>query len=79
MSKRPAYTFRCPEPMRKSIEQIMSERNLDRTSVIKLALYHFCKTMKRRDMKKKDLYQIVQMMETNEPATFMSFEDFIGE
>lgn len=79
MSKRLAYTFRCPEPMRKSLEQIMVERNLDRTSVIKLALYHFCKTMHRREMKKKNLYQVVQMMESEEPEKFMSFEEFIGE
>lgn len=79
MSKRLAYTFRCPEPMRKSLEQIMVERNLDRTSVIKLALYHFCKTMRQREVKKKDLYQVVQMMETEEPEKFMSFEEFIGE
>lgn len=79
MSKRLAYTFRCPEPMRQTIEQIMLERNLDRTSVIKLALYYFCKTMKRRDVMKKDLYQIVQMLEQSDPEHFMSFEEFIGE
>lgn len=79
MSKRLAYTFRCPEPMRQSIEEIMIERNLDRTSVIKLALYHFCKTMRKRHVRKKNLYQVVQMMETDEPENFMSFEEFIGE
>lgn len=79
MTKRLAYTFRCPEPMRQTIEQIMLERNLDRTSVIKLALYHFCKTMSRKDVMKKDLYQIVQMLEQSDPEQFMSFEEFIGE
>ena len=79
MSKRLAYTFRCPEPMRKSMEQIMVERNLDRTSVIKLALYSFCKMMKRRDVKKMNLHQVVQMLEEEKSGKFMSFEDFIEE
>lgn len=77
MSKRPAYTFRCPKPMQKAIEQIMVERNLDRTSVIKLALYCFCKTMKRRDLRRKDLVRIVKMMEESEPQNFPPFSDFI--
>lgn len=77
MSKRPAYTFRCPAPMQNAIEQIMVERNLDRTSVIKLALYHFCKTMKRRDVRRKDLMQVVKMMEESEPKNFPSLTDFI--
>lgn len=77
MSKRPAYTFRCPKPMQKEIEQIMVERDLDRTSVIKLALYHFCRTMKRRDIRRKDLEQVVKMMEESEPRNFPSFSDFI--
>lgn len=77
MSKRLAYTFRCPEPMQKAIEQIMDELNLDRTSVIKLALYHLCKTLKRRDVRRKNLPQVVRMMEESEPKNFPSLSDFI--
>lgn len=79
MSKRRAYTFRCPEPMRQALEQVMIDRNLDRTSVIKLALYSFCKMMNRNDVKQMSLYQIVEMMEQGEPSPFMSFEEFIEE
>lgn len=62
--------------MEKAIEQMMIERNLDRTSVIKLALYHLCKTMKRKDIRRKDLPRIVRMMEESEPQNFPSFSDF---
>lgn len=79
MSTRLAYTFRCPEPMRKSVEQIMLDRNLDRTSVIKLAIYQFCKTMSRADVQEMDLYEVLAMMENAEPADFMRFEEFSGE
>lgn len=79
MSKRRAYTFRCPEPMRQALEQVMIDRNLDRTSVIKLAIYAFCKMMNRNDVKQMSLYQIVEMMEKEKPTQFMSFEEFIEE
>lgn len=79
MSKRLAYTFRCPEPMRQSLEQIMIERNIDRTSAIKLALYSFCKFMERGDVKQMNLHQIVHTMEQAQPEQFMSFEDFAGQ
>lgn len=79
MSKSLAFTFRCPEPMRTAMEQIMEERNLDRTSVIKLALYLLCKTLKRREFKKKDLYQVVRLMEQMAPEKYMSFDEFIGD
>lgn len=79
MTKRLAYTFRCPEPVQIMLEKIMEERNLDRTSVIKLALYQFCKTMERSDVREKDLYQLIQMLEESTPTTFMSFADFIDE
>lgn len=47
-----------------TIERIMDERLIDRTTVIKLALYYFDTYMRRQEVQTKDLFDIVQELES---------------
>lgn len=76
MSKRLAYTFRCTEPMRQSIERVMQERNIDRTSVIKLSLYMLTTYMSRKDVRAMNLHELVKHIEQMSPAQKRSFADY---
>ncbi len=53
MEKRTVVTFRCTREMDRLIRRLMQERNLDRTSVMKLALYMLGGYMSRPDVKKR--------------------------
>ncbi|MCQ2365326.1 MAG: hypothetical protein MJ051_07225 [Akkermansia sp.] len=76
MSKRLAYTFRCTEPMRQSIEQVMRERNIDRTSVIKLSLYMLSTYMSRKEVRAMNLHELVKDIERMSPNQKRSFAEF---
>ena len=68
--------FRATGMMCDSIERIMNERMIDRTTVIKLALYHFDTYMRREETKRKDLYEIVDDLEkdaTRDQCRFARF------
>ena len=79
MSTRRAITFRCPETIMQAVEHIMLDRDLDRTSVIKLALYLLTATMKRPDIDEKDLWQLVCWLEHQAPEGMPSFAAFCEE
>lgn len=76
MSKRLAYTFRCTDSMRQSMEQVMKERNIDRTSVIKLSLYMLSTYLSRKDVRAMNLHQLVRSIEQISPDQKRSFADF---
>lgn len=59
-----------------TINRIMDERLIDRTTVIKLALYHFDSYMRRKDVKKKDMYDIVRDLEGAATPEQSRFEQF---
>lgn len=40
-------TFRCQEPLFERLEQFARQRNLDRTSVLKLALHYYLNQLKQ--------------------------------
>ena len=63
MSTHKVICFRATAPMCATIERIMNERIIDRTTVIKLALYHFDSYMRRREVQDKNLYDIVRDLE----------------
>lgn len=63
MSTPKVVCFRATSAMCASIDRIMRERVIDRTTVIKLALYHFDSYMRRSEVRDKDLYDIVQDLE----------------
>lgn len=77
MSKRIAYTFRCPESMQKALDEMMLELNLDRTSTIKLGMYSFYTALQCPEMKGKSPLEIVEILETQKSDTCMSFDAFI--
>lgn len=69
-------SFRATEPVCAVIERIMDERMIDRTTVMKLALYHFDSYMRRGDVQDKDLFDIVKDLENAAPAEQACFADF---
>lgn len=76
MSKRLAYTFRCTNAMRQSIERVMKERNIDRTSVIKLSLYMLSTYLSRKEVRAMNLHELVRSIEQMSPEQKRSFADF---
>lgn len=68
--------FRATEPMCAVIDRIMDERMIDRTTVMKLALYHFDSYMRRDDVQGKDLFDIVKDLEKAAPRNQGRFADF---
>lgn len=68
--------FRATELMCSTIDRIMDERLIDRTTVIKLALYHFDSYMRRGDVQKKNLFDIVQDLEDAASPEQSRFEQF---
>lgn len=76
MNPRRIYTFRCTEMMDKYMTHIMESRNLDRTSVIKLALYRLCVFMEREEVKQMDLFELVAALEADKGADFPPFGVF---
>lgn len=76
MSRRSIYTFRSTEMMDKFMNTMMEEWDLDRTSVIKLALYRLSLFMKDRHADKMDLFELVAELERGKPADFPGFGDF---
>lgn len=63
MAKRSTYSFKSTPLMDRFMQDIMEQRNLDRTSVIKLALYLFAYYSKREDVSKMNLRQLVENLE----------------
>lgn len=55
--------FRATDVMCEAIDRIMEERLIDRTTVIKLALYHFDTYMLRGETRTKNLHEIVDDLE----------------
>lgn len=55
--------FRATDLMCSAIDRIMDERLIDRTTVIKLALYHFDTYMRRGATRNMNLYEIVEDLE----------------
>ncbi len=52
------------------------ERNLDRTSIMKLALYRLGGYMSRPDVKKKSIHQVLAEIESQAPDSFPDFATF---
>lgn len=63
MSHPKIICFRASDTICTAINRIMDERCIDRTTVIKLALYHFDSYMRRVEVRRKDLFDIVRDLE----------------
>lgn len=55
--------FRASDTICSTIDRIMDERLIDRTTVIKLALYHFDSYMRQLETREKNLFDIVRDLE----------------
>lgn len=76
MSTRKAYTFKCTDAMQGAIQAIMEERLLDRTSVIKLALYMLTSYMSQEKTRSLTLHELVSDIEGQAPPNFPPYGDF---
>lgn len=76
MASRQSITFRCTREMDKRLTKLMEERRLDRTSLIKLALYMFSIHMSQSAVKKQPIKDVLADMEEKRPARFPSFATF---
>lgn len=65
--------------MQRVMNEVMNELKLDRTSVIKLALYYFTAYMSQEEHKSVGLRELVEMLEQNAPLHFPSFAEFGDE
>lgn len=79
MEKRTVVTFRCTREMDRLITRLMMERNLDRTSIMKLALYMLGGHMSRAAVRKMDIREVVEELETRVPRGFPKFAAFATE
>lgn len=76
MSQKRAYSFRCPETMAKYMEYHMEERDIDRTSFLKLSAYALSCLMARKDVQKMNLFELVKEVEKSAPDGFPDFSTF---
>ncbi len=79
MAKRSTYSFKSTALMDRFMLDIMEQRNLDRTSVIKLALYLFACYSKREDVRQMNLHQLVEDLNArgrDAAHSYGSFGDF---
>ena len=79
MEKRTVVTFRSTRDMDRLITRLMMERNLDRTSIMKLALYMLGGHMSRAAVRKMDIREVVEELETRVPRGFPKFAAFATE
>lgn len=76
MSTLKAYTFKCTDTMQHAVQGIMDDWNLDRTSVIKLALYMLSAYMSKEETRRLDLYGLVEDLEKQAPPHYPRYADF---
>lgn len=73
---RKAYTFRSTKMMDSSMEKLMNDWNIDRTSVIKLSLYLLSIHMQQSKIAYRDLYGLIREIEALAPPDFPDYASF---
>ena len=76
MARAQIICFRATKSIHEMINRIMDERMIDRTTVIKMALYHFDSYMRDSNKKNKTLYDIVSDLEDAASPEQVCFEEF---
>lgn len=76
MSQRKTYTFKCSDTIQAAVSEIMDTWQLDRTSVIKLALFQLSAYLQKEEVKSLSLYELVEEMERQTPPDFPSYALF---
>lgn len=77
--KTPVYAFRPTREMERLVTKTMEERGLDRTSVIKLALYMFTSYASRHEVRCIPLDDLVARIESRAPYRFPNYATFALE
>ncbi len=72
------YSFRCSRAVDARLTQLMEAQSLNRSSVIRLALYTLDCYMRRSDVRGLSLEQLLGHIEEMAPECGLSFESFIS-
>ncbi len=72
------YSFRCSQAMDASLSRIMKEQGLNRSSVIRLALYTLHCYLYRKDVQGLSLEQLLGRIESLSPEPGQSFARFLS-
>ncbi len=75
-AEKKTVTFKCPSPALEFMQNMMEEKGIDRTSIIKLALYMFDGFMQDEEVRKLNLYELVERIEELAPKNQCSYCDF---
>ena len=73
---RTVYTFQPTREIERRVAKLTAERNLDRTSLIKLGLYMACGYLSSNDVRGMTLDEVVASLEANAPKRFPNFSTF---
>ncbi len=71
------YSFRCSRGMEDCLSRLMRERGLNRTSVIRLALYALDCLSRRGEVRALTLSELLEQLEELAPEAPVSFAEFI--
>ncbi len=71
-------SFKCSPTMLNSMNEIMIKRYIDRSSVIRLALYLLDSYMRDPAIADCDLFELLDRMESIHPNREVSFSQFCG-
>ena len=73
---RTVYTFQPTREIERRVAKLTAERNIDRTSFIKLGLYMACRYLSMNDVRRMPLDEVVATLEASAPKRFPSFSTF---
>ena len=73
---RTVYTFQPTHEIERRVAKLTAERNIDRTSFIKLGLYMACRYLSMNDVRRRPLDEVVATLEASAPKRFPSFSTF---
>lgn len=76
MSTLKAYTFKYTDTMQKAMEAVMDEWYLDRTSVIRLALYMLVSYLNQESTRRMNLHELVAELERLAPPHYPTYAQF---
>ncbi len=71
-----SVSFKCTADMHKAIEYIMERYNIDRSSVIRLALFDFINFVESPQGQRMTISEIITHLESQSPPPGRKFSDF---
>ena len=73
---RTVYTFQPTREIERRVAKLTAERNIDRTSFIKLGLYMACGYLSLNGVRHMTMDEVVAELEASAPKRFPSFSTF---